>query len=218
MKVTLVLSQNLLPYFYNCIPSTGHDHTWFNRRPNTTNRWTFIMCLEPPCIFTCFPIPNKELTIAITTSDKFTIWRKCNVACVASNRMTRKPFLSLLSKPIARLINHYLIVKRLSSPETVAGMLRNHRHRVHSRFRYIFNRYTNVPLPHQHFFVIRRCYHFRSILAKCDGIHRCKVMIIFLSDFSCSRIKCYYFVIRHSRHEKVIIFWIKFNNIGYSTI
>mmetsp|Transcript_20003 Transcript_20003/g.43077 ORF Transcript_20003/g.43077 Transcript_20003/m.43077 type:complete len:211 (-) Transcript_20003:1371-2003(-) len=187
--------------------------------PNSPNTRSLIMCLELLQHLCLLEIPKEELSIAISTAYKSSIWTARNVACVSCHIVPFKLLLPLQCVSIACLIHHNAIVQTLCKKILLTRMHRNHRHGMHRRIRNVLDWNSNIPLPNQYLLIITRRHHLGTIiLHKRDCIHRCQMMIILLRNLPSCRIIRHNLIIRTSHNKDVIIIWIKLDNIRYTTI
>jgi hypothetical protein len=73
----------------------------------------FGVSLQPRLDSSSLPIPEHNVSFAISTAYPFTVRRKSNLARVTSDRVSSESLLAVLTE-IVRTVDQNLIVKRLS--------------------------------------------------------------------------------------------------------
>jgi hypothetical protein len=57
-----------------------------------------------------FPVPENNITVPVTATDPFSVWREADLACIPCDRVSREPLVSGLSEVIGA-IYQYLIIE-----------------------------------------------------------------------------------------------------------
>lgn len=183
--------------------------------PRTTNGRTATVCLVSLQDPMFLPVPNKQTTRPITAHQELSVCTERHFTSVPRHDVTSKFSFLLQGKAISCLKHGNGVVQALADKECLDWMQHETGHRVHGRIRNVLDRDTNIPFPHENFFVVTARYHFRSALVfdKDNGIDRSQVVIVFLSDLTRGGIVRDNLVVAAAHHKIIIIMRVKLNHI-----